>query len=252
MENHIVLITQARVGSSRLPFKVLKEIKGKTILEIQLERVLKCVSIDKIIVAIPNGIQESAICDICSDIGIKYARGSENDVLDRYYQAAKNEKADWVVRITSDCPLIDPMLIDHIIQRVITSNKDYGSNTLFETYPDGQDIEVIKFEVLESAWKAANKKSDREHVTPYIKRNCDINNGMFYTAISIENDVNFSDIRMTVDEKPDLEAIEILVEKLGFFSSWKDYTEFIINNQILFANQKIIRNEGYLRALKND
>lgn len=252
MEGRVILITQARVGSSRMPFKVTKEISGKSILRIQLERVSGCRSINDILVAVPFGIKETPIHNICSDMGIKYSIGSEEDVLDRYYQAAKNSNANWVVRITSDCPLIDPILVDHIVQKVSFANKDYGSNTIIETYPDGQDIEVFKFEVLEKAWKLSTLKSDREHVTPFIKRNCESNNGTMFTSLSIENDLNYSDIRMTVDELLDFQAIELLVNELGDNASWKDYTKFIINNKILFNNQKITRNEGYFNSLQND
>jgi spore coat polysaccharide biosynthesis protein SpsF len=252
MVNKIVLITQARVGSTRLPSKVLKEIKGKSILEIQLDRVSKSKSINKIIVASPEGDKETPIRHICNKLGIKFTAGSEFDVLDRYYNAAKEENADWVVRITSDCPLIDPELIDKIVNKIILTNLDYGSNTLIETYPDGQDIEVFKFSVLETAYKEAFLKSDREHVTPYIKRNCISNRGNLFSSESIEHDINYSSVRMTVDDIHDFNTIKILVEELGFNASWEEYTKFIISNQLLFENQKTIRNEGYLNSLKND
>lgn len=252
MENRVVLITQARVGSSRLPAKVLKKIKGKSILQIQLERVSKCEAINEIIVAIPYGEQELPIHEICNKLNINFSIGSENDVLDRFYNAALNSKADWVVRITSDCPIVDPELISDIVCRVITNNKDYGSNTLVETYPDGQDIEVFKFNALENAWKNAILNSDREHVTPYIKKNCETNHKSLFSSLSIENKVDYSDIRMTVDELNDFYAIELLITKLGTNATWTDYTKYILNNQEKFNNQNILRNEGYYRSLNND
>ena len=252
MVNKIVLISQARVGSTRLPSKVLKEIKGKSILEIQLDRVSKSKSINQIIVATPEGEKEAPIHDICNRFSIKSIAGSELDVLERYYNAAKAENADWVVRITSDCPLIDPELIDNIVNKIILTDLDYSSNTLIETYPDGQDIEVFKFSALETAYKEAFLKSDREHVTPYIKRNCITNMGNLFTSESIENDINYSSVRMTVDDIHDFNTIKILVEELGFNATWEEYTKFIISNQLLFDNQKTIRNEGYLNSLKND
>ena len=252
MENRIVLITQARIGSSRLPSKVLKVISGVSLLEIQLLRVMRCQMVNEIIVATPVGDEQKPIHELCKKLGVDFFEGSESNVLDRYYLAAKKYNAEWIVRITSDCPLIDPKLVDQIITKVIAENKDYGSNTLVETYPDGQDVEVFRFKVLEDARKKSELNSDKEHVTPYIKRNCETNLGSSYSSISVVNDIDYSDIRMTVDEKQDFDAIVLLVNKLGFEASWIEYTNYIINNLSEFANQKIIRNEGYLRSLQKD
>jgi spore coat polysaccharide biosynthesis protein SpsF len=252
MENRVVLITQARIGSSRLPAKVTKEIMGVSLMEIQLLRVMRCQLVNQIVVATPVGDEQRPIHEICNKLGVEYFEGSESNVLDRYYFAAKKYKAEFVVRITSDCPLIDPKLIDQIITKVIAENKDYGSNTLVETYPDGQDVEVFKFKVLENARKKVELNSDKEHVTPYIKRNCETNLGSSYSSTSVVNDVDYSNTRMTVDEKQDFDAINLLVNKLGFEASWIDYTDYILNNISEFSNQKILRNEGYLKSLKKD
>lgn len=252
MGNRVILITQARIGSSRLPAKVTKEIKGKSLLEIQLLRLMRSQLVNQIIVATPVGEEQRPIHEICNKLGVEYYKGSESNVLDRYYLAAKKYKADWVVRITSDCPLIDPKLIDQIITKVIAENKDYGSNTLVETYPDGQDVEVFRFKVLEDARKKVVLKSDKEHVTPYIKRNCETNLGNLYTSISVTSDMDYSNIRMTVDEEQDFDAINLLVNKLGFDASWMDYSGYIIDNSSEFSNQETLRNEGYLRSLLKD
>ena len=137
MAEKVVLITQARIGSTRLPSKIIKEVLGKSLLEIQLNRVKQCKTINKIIVAIPSGDDQKPVQKICNELDINFFEGSELNVLERYYLAGKKSGADWIVRITSDCPLIDPNLIDEIITKVIAENKDYGSNTLVETYPDG-------------------------------------------------------------------------------------------------------------------
>jgi spore coat polysaccharide biosynthesis protein SpsF len=252
MDDKIILITQARIGSSRLNSKVLKEINGQSLLEIQLSRIKRCKSIDQIVVATPDGEAEIPIHEICKKLGVDFFRGSENNVLERYYQAGLKYNADWIVRITSDCPLIDPFLIDEIIFNVISGDKDYGSNTMIDSFPDGQDIEVFKFDVLKDARSKAILKSDREHVTPFIKRNSDKNSGNLYTAASIVCKSDFSRIRMTVDEIADFDAIQLLVQELGINAGWEEYTDYIIRNSDDFSNQSIIRNEGYLKSINED
>lgn len=252
MGNRVVLITQARLGSSRLASKVIKEIDGISLLEMQLKRVKLCKMVDEIIVAIPFGEDQKPIQKICIKNVINYFQGSETNVLERYYFTAKKFNADWIIRITSDCPLIDPELIDNITREVIIANKDYGSNTLVDSYPDGQDIEVFKFSVLKDSFFKAELNSDKEHVTPFIKRNCETLGGLLYSSISIVSDYDFSSVRMTVDEAADFEAINLLVGKLGLFSNWKEYTNYINNNILDFPNQKILRNEGYFRSIQND
>jgi spore coat polysaccharide biosynthesis protein SpsF len=252
MECKVVLITQARIGSTRLPSKVIKEILGRTLIEIQLLRVKGCLSIHEIVVATPPGDDQKPIHDVCNRIGVKYFEGSETNVLERFYLAGLFHNADYVVRITSDCPLIDPMLIDHVVGEVIEADKDYGSNTLKETFPDGQDIEVFKLSALADSRKRVKLNSDKEHVTPFLKRNCETNQGQLYSSISILNDCDYSSVRMTVDEVEDFHAIDLLVKELGFNSSWSEYANYIQSNTHKFTNQKILRNEGYFSSLKKD
>lgn len=247
-----VLITQARMGSTRLPGKVMKEIGGKSLLQIHLERLKKCTKVSEIIVATTTNKEDSVIYTKAIEWGISASKGSETDVLDRFYQAAKNKNADWIVRVTSDCPLIDPVLVDKVITAVQEKNKDYGSNTFIENYPDGQDIEVFKFSALEAAWKNAKLLSEREHVTPYIRNNSDFNGGKLFTAINFDCESDFSKIRMTVDESSDLELVTILIDKLGVDKSWIEYTNYSIENNLTKINNKIIRNEGLLKSVKND
>ena len=248
----IILVTQARSGSSRLPKKVLKKIHNKTLLEIHLDRLKKSTKIDMIIVATTNKEEDNEIEDISKKLGINVFKGSENNVLDRYYQALKKIKPEWVVRVTSDCPLIDGELIDEVINIVVEGDYDYGSNTFEETYPDGQDIEVMKFKTLETAWINASKDIEKEHVTPYIKNNSDFNNLKKFKSISVNCKHNFSKVRMTVDEKNDFDAISILIDNLGFDCNWQKYANFIKSNSNLFSNQNNIRNEGYLKQLSSD
>jgi spore coat polysaccharide biosynthesis protein SpsF len=252
MVTNTILITQARSGSTRLPGKVLKEINGKTLLQIHLDRLKKCKSVSEIIVATTTNSEDQIIFEKAIEWGFIASKGSESDVLDRFYQAVKDKNADWIVRVTSDCPLIDPILVDDVINFVHSNNKDYGANILIENFPDGQDIEVFKFSVLEEAWKNAKLLSEREHVTPYIRNNTDLNGGNLFSAINYPCDFDFSKIRMTVDESKDFELIKKLINDLGIDKTWLEYTNHIIQNNLTEINNSIIRNEGLLKSLKND
>lgn len=248
----VVLITQARLGSSRLPGKVLKKIQGKTLLQIHIERLKNCQRIDKLIVASTKNTKDIEINDLTLKLGVSSFRGSELDVLDRFYQAVKKEKPNWIVRVTSDCPLLDPDLVDKVIDFTVKNNLDYCSNTLNEKFPDGQDVEVFKFSALQMAWKNATLSSEREHVTPFIINNSDYRGKNKFKALNYNCKDNYSNIRMTVDELKDFELIKVLVENLGTRKSWMEYVKFIISENLVNINSGIIRNEGYLKSLKYD
>lgn len=238
------------MGSTRLPGKTLKEIDGKSLIEIMLSRLDKCQNIDKIIVATSTESNNDILEKHVNGLGFDCFRGSESDVLDRFYRAIENDKFDYVVRLTADCPLIDPILVDLIIHKTILSKKDYGSNVSpgKEFFPDGQDIEVFKFIVLQKAWRMAKLPSEREHVTPYIRTNLNI----LFSNFIYHVDKNYNQVRMTVDTKEDFDAICLLVNELGYNSSWLDYTEYILNYPEKFLNQHILRNEGYRKSLLED
>ena len=252
MEVKTVLITQARSGSTRFPGKILREIEGKSLLQIHLNRLRGCKTISKIIVATTIKPEDEIIYNKAIQWGFDASRGSELDVLDRFYKAVKNDKPDWIVRVTSDCPLIDPKLVDSIISFVQQKNVDYGSNTFVEKFPDGQDVEVFKFSALETAWKSAKLQSEREHVTPYIRNNSDFNGGVLFKAINFPCKFDYSKIRMTVDEIRDFELIKRLIEEIGVDQTWLKYTNYIIENDLGIINNSIIRNEGLKTSLKND
>ena len=232
MEIKTILITQVRTGSTRLPGKVLMEVNNTPLLKIHLDRLSKSKNVDKIIVATTMNEEDDVIEKIGKEWGYEVYRGSENDVLDRFYQAVKNLKPNWVVRVTSDCPLIDPQLIDKVVAITKAEDKDYGANVIDETFPDGQDVEVFKFSALEKAWNEANKLSEREHVTPFIRNNSNLKNGNIFSAISYKNNTDYSKIRMTVDEQPDFDLINKIIKELGLDRSWLEYTEYIINNKL--------------------
>lgn len=250
----IIAISQARTTSTRLPNKVLKVINGKSLLEIHLERIKQSKKIDRLIVATTVNQADEPIVEICNKLGYTFSRGSESDVLDRFYQAVRQIVPQYIVRLTSDCPLIDGNLIDGVIGFCIDNNLDYCSNTLIQNYPDGQDVEVFRFSALERAWKEAKQASEREHVTPYIWKNSSFNGGdIFKSAAYTEENNDFGYLRMTVDEQKDFDVIKILVDKLGTNKSWLEYALLIETNQdIKNLNGNIARNEGYLKSLKND
>lgn len=252
VDNKISIITQARVGSTRFPKKVLQNVHGESMLGLHIKRLQHSRLADSIIVATTHEEHADKIVEIATNMKVKVFQGSTKDVLDRFYRASLLDKPDFVVRVTSDCPLIDAELVDNVIQMAIEQNLDYCSNVLKQEFPDGQDIEVFKFSALEKAWNEAKLPSDREHVTPFIRRNSTFFNGELFKSANYKAPDNFNGIRMTVDEPIDLETIKILVKSLGVDKNWMNYTKYIIENPGEFKNQNIIRNEGYNKSLLND
>jgi spore coat polysaccharide biosynthesis protein SpsF len=247
-------ITQARIGSTRLPEKILKTIKGESLLEIHLKRILKSKMISKLKVATTTEPDADKIVAVCNRLGIDVYKGSVNNVLERFYKTALPEKPDWVVRLTSDCPLIDPVEIDKVILYAIEHDLDYVSNTLIPTYPDGIDTEVFKFSALEKAMKEATLKSELEHVTPYIWKNSNHNKGgTLFSSGCVKNEVDYSDVRLTVDTLDDFIVIEKLVELLGTEKPWFDYVKVLEDHpEIRKINEHHSRNEGYEKSVEND
>lgn len=249
----ILAITQARYGSSRLPAKILKEVNGKSLLEIHLERILKSKLISKLKVATTIEDGADIIVGIASKLKVESYKGSIDDVLQRFYETAKPELPDYVVRLTSDCPLIDPNVIDIVIKTCIETGSDYASNTLSPTYPDGVDVEVFKFSALEKAYIEATLKSDREHVTPYIWRNSTFKGGKLFESINVESTDDYSKSRITVDTLEDFLLIEALIANLGIEKSFVEYIDYLEKNKnIKELNNQHVRNEGYDRSLLND
>lgn len=249
---NIIAIIQARTGSTRLPGKVLRELAGKTVLEFHLERVLRSSKLKKVIVATTHEPADDAIVTIAEKFKIPVYRGSSEDVLDRYYQTAKLYQPDYIVRLTSDCPLIDAQLIDQVIAFALRASADYISNTLKPTFPDGQDIEVFRYAALEKAWKEAKLVSEREHVTSYIWKNSTYLGGSLFSSDNYTCPEDFSQIRMTVDEQADLDVIRILVKAIGFTADWKTYVRYYITHAEEMKNSAINRNEGYLNSMAKD
>jgi spore coat polysaccharide biosynthesis protein SpsF len=201
----VVAIIQARVGSTRLPHKVLIDLGDEPMLARVVERTRRAQALDMVVVATTVQPADNAIAHLCVERDWPCYRGSQEDVLDRYYRAALAYQADVVVRITSDCPLIEPAVVDRVVQGFLDSQPDvdYSCNVLpRRTFPRGLDTEVMRFDVLERAWREDTNPSWREHVTPYIRRNP----GLFRIH-GIMNDVDLSHMRWTVDTPQDLEFV---------------------------------------------
>jgi spore coat polysaccharide biosynthesis protein SpsF (cytidylyltransferase family) len=236
-------ITQARIGSSRLPRKILQTIKGKTLLTYHLERVLKTKSVDKWIVATTTETESGLISDIADQLQVKSFKGDLNNVLSRFYEAALPYQPEYIVRVTSDCPLVDSRLIDQVVKYTIANKLEYCRTS--DEFPDGVDVEVFTFKQLKQAYYSAELASEKEHVTPFIRKIVGENDLFGCTA-------NYSHVRFTVDEASDLETVDTLIDALGVSQGWESYAKFILNNPARFKNQTINRNEGYLKSKQND
>lgn len=238
---NISIIVQARENSIRFPKKVLYPILKKPLILKLLERLNNSKLSDNVIVAIPNNKENAEIEKILKKNKYKIFKGDEQNVLNRYYNAAKKFKADIIVRITSDCPFSDPKLIDYLIETLIKYKFDYVSNTLKPTFPDGMDTEVFTYKVLEEANKKAKSRYDKEHVTPFIKKNKKIKKFNF----SLKKD--FSNFRLTVDEKKDIEIVDYVYRNLRKNFRWEEIVNSkIIRKKFLSKASSLQRDEGAL------
>jgi glutamate-1-semialdehyde 2,1-aminomutase len=237
----IVALVQARMGSTRLPRKVLKPIVNKPMIELLLTRLSQSSELDEIVVATSKEKQNDQLQSVVELLGYRCTRGSEKDVLNRFYESAKSLKADIVVRITGDCPLVDSTLVDQCIQGYKDAKVDYFSNIDPRTYPDGLDIEVMSFESIERANNETDSKFDREHVTPYIR------NSVSFSKSSIQHTEDFSTLRWSVDEPEDLVVVTNVFEYFtpDIFFDWRQVLELRKLQSVLFSeNQQIKNNEG--------
>ena len=208
---NVAIIVQARMTSTRLPGKVLMPVLNKPLLAYQLERLARLKNAQKLVVATTTNESDDPIIELCQQLGVDYFRGSEHDVLSRYYHAALQVHADVVVRICSDCPLIDPVVTDRVIAHFLENFPayDYVSNCLVRTYPRGLDTEVFSFKVLEQAFYEAKQEPEREHVTPFIWRQ-----PAKFKLGSVVNETDLSNHRWTVDTPQDFLLIENIIKNL--------------------------------------
>jgi spore coat polysaccharide biosynthesis protein SpsF len=196
------------MGSTRLPGKVLADIQGHAMLWYVVERTRTAKTVDQVVVATTIEPADNAVVALCGDYGVPCYRGSQDDVLDRYYQTACQHGAEAVVRITSDCPLIDPEIIDKTVRAFLVELPDYASNSVVRTYPRGLDTEVMTFPTLYRAWREAQQPYQRAHVTPYIYETP----GRF-KILSVTGDEDYSAHRWTVDTPEDLEFVRAVYRR---------------------------------------
>jgi spore coat polysaccharide biosynthesis protein SpsF len=249
----VVAIIQARMGSHRLPGKVMKNLAGRSLLWHVIDRVKKCNNINLIVVATTTDEKDRVVKELAEKSGAKTYCGSEYDVLDRYYQAAKLYGADVVVRITADCPLIDPNLIDRMV-KYFEDNRDkldYVGMGMPNLYPDGLDNEIFSFKILEKAWKEARLKSEREHVTPYIWKN-----EKLFRLGSVSTDKDLSKERWTVDNEKDIRFVREIYRHLykegGLFVTEEILELLSRKPELRDINRGTDRREGYEKSLKED
>jgi spore coat polysaccharide biosynthesis protein SpsF (cytidylyltransferase family) len=239
-------IVQARMASSRLPGKVLADLAGHPVLWQVVQRVRRASRLDKVIVATSTSRTDDSVAQFCNDAAIDLFRGSENDVLDRVYQAALAHHADTVVRVTADCPLIDPDVIDCVLAVHASGAYDYVSNVIHYTYPDGLDVEAMSMQTLARAWREAVRPSDREHVTPYVRFS-----NRFHT-FNVAHDPDLSRHRWTIDEPADLEFVRRIYEALHRSLDFRmaDILDLLARRPELQQLQGPgIINEGYYKSL---
>ena len=252
-------IIQARMGSTRLPEKVLMPVLGKPLLAWMLDRVSLSKTIDEIIVATSTDDCDDVIEDFVVSYGYKVFRGSQNDVLDRYYQAAKSLsiKPDIIIRLTGDCPALDPSIVDLLVSEYDIQKLDFISNTepLPSTWPDGMDVAIMSFKALKKAWQIAKKPSEREHVTFIF-----YNEEQIFKSKRVECSTDLSNYRLTIDYPEDFEVLENLITHFSE-NTEKGFSKTSMNEIIKFLNQNIelikmnnmyVRGQGWEPSFEED
>ena len=247
MKNTATAIIQARMTSTRLPGKVLMEVMGRPLLSYQIERLKFSKMIDKIIIATTINKEDDPIVELCQKEGLDFYRGSEDDVLDRFYQTVKRYNTEHIMRLTADCPLIAPDICDSIADVYFKSGVDYIRTG--ETFAEGLDCEIFGFEVLYRSWLGAESKADREHVTLYA-----CNHPELFKTIVKENETDDSSYRITVDEENDFLVVKTILENLykgseNYFTIREIKSYLDSHLEVYKLNSDIIRNEGLLKPL---
>jgi spore coat polysaccharide biosynthesis protein SpsF len=248
----IVAILQARMSSTRLPGKVLAEVVGKPLLEHVVRRARQAQMLNQVVVATTTEPSDDALVRFCVENNIPCFRGQVNDVLDRYYQAALRFDADVIVRLTADCPLLDPLVIDKVVGLFSEEKCDYASNVHPPTFPDGLDTEVFGMNVLRQAWQEARLTSEREHVTAYIWKRPKV-----FRLVNLRNEVDTSSLRWTVDELCDLEFVQAVYLHLYRAGQapfrMADILALLEREPALKEiNAGLERNEGYAKSIRED
>ena len=242
-------IIQARMGSSRLPGKALmKSDSGKPLLYYVINQLRYCSKVKNLVIATTTNQEDDEIEKFANNNSVNVFRGKEKDVLDRYFQCAKKYSFSTIVRITADCPLIDPQIVDKVIEQFFSENYDFATNTLTRTFPIGTDVEVFSFSALNKAWENAQLPSEREHVTPYLRKEEN------FKIINVENDKNISNLRLTVDRIEDFELIKQILNNISINPiHLEDVLElFSRKPELIEINKHINHNEGFNKSLEED
>ena len=230
-------MVQARMGSTRLPGKVLLDLEGASVLARVVTRMRRARTVDEIVVATTTTAADESIVAECERLKVSVFRGDEHDVLDRYYRAAKSSQATVVVRVTSDCPLIEPEIADLTVRRFLAEHPDFASNTLIRTYPRGLDTEVFSRQALETAWREASVSYQREHVTPFI-----FENPQRFRLVNVQAQSDHSDLRWTLDTQADLDFVRAIYRRLGGTDDfgWRDVLAILDREpELLKINQHV-------------
>lgn len=242
-------IIQARMSSSRLPGKVLmKSDNGTPLLYHVINQLRHCSKVKNLVIATTTNQEDDEIEKFADNNSVNVFRGKEKDVLDRYFQCAKKHSFSTIVRITADCPLIDPQIVDKVIEQFFSGNYDFATNTLTRTFPIGTDVEVFSFGALNKAWENAQLPSEREHVTTYLR------NKENFKIINVENDKNISNLRLTVDRIEDFELIRQILNNISIDPiHLEDILElFLRKPELIEINKHINHNEGFNKSLEED
>jgi spore coat polysaccharide biosynthesis protein SpsF len=244
----ITAIIQARYASSRLPGKILLPLGNKTVLEQVIDRVQKAKYIDQVIVATSNHASNQPLLTFLESHQISFFAGSENDVLDRYFQTAKKFSLQHICRVTADCPLIDTTVIDQVAKEYLQNEFDYvANNHPRATYPDGFDTEIFSFKALQKARQEATLSSEREHVTPYIWKN-----PKKFDLYNVISPIDYSSYRITLDEPHDYDVIKEIYAELPN-PEMSELIDFLKTHpRIRNKNAHIGRDEGYQKSLHQD
>jgi spore coat polysaccharide biosynthesis protein SpsF len=247
----IAAFIQARLSSTRFPGKVLKPILGSPMLELEIERVKSCHSIDKVVVVTSTAPDDQQIVDLCKGLHVDFFCGNLKNVLDRFYQAALKFKPDHIVRLTGDCPLIDPEVIDSMIRLYLDHGSSYGTNCMPPTYPDGLDAEIFTFRALAEAQQEATLPSHLEHISVFFEEQPER-----FSIVNLANSTDLSSLRWTVDEPEDFEFVKRVFENLYPLNpsfGMEDVLELLRKRpELVLLNKHYIRNEGLIKSKDKD
>ena len=247
----IAAFIQARMTSSRLPGKVLKTIMERPMLELQIERVKACETIDKIVVVTSISSEDQAVVEFCKQLAVDVFCGNLENVLDRFYQAARQYKPDYIVRLTGDCPLIDPTVIDALIRLFFKKKGDYGTNCMPPTFPDGLDAEIFSTHNLMIAWQEATLPSHLEHISLFFETQPER-----FKITNLANHTNLSDLRWTVDEPEDFEFAARVFETLYPLKPLFGMDDIVAllteRPDLVELNRRFERNEGLIKSIADD